>query len=87
MVFIRSNNKASNLEWATYKEQMKHSANTLKVNCGENSYNAQYTNEQVKEMRRLHEEENFDIKTLQEMFGGNYKNIRRILRYERWKNI
>ena len=83
----KKNNNINNLEWATYKEQMEHSTKILHQNCGENNYNAQYTNEQVKEMRKLYEEENCDIKMLQNMFGGNIKNIRRIIKYERWKNI
>ena len=80
-------NDVDNLEWATYKEQMQHASNVLNKNCGENNYNAQYTNEQVREMRRLYEEENFDIKRLKDIFGGNINNIRKIVRYERWKNI
>lgn len=83
----RKNNKAENLEWATYKEQSQHSSKVLKRNCGEDNYNSQYTNEQVKEMRRLYYEENIDIKILKEKFGGNIRNIKRIIKYERWKNI
>lgn len=81
------NNYADNLEWATHKEQTEHSVNVLHRNCGENNYNSQYTNEQVKEIRRLYEKENYDIKMLKDIFGGNIKNIRRIVKYERWKSI
>ena len=83
----KSNNKAENLEWATYKEQSDHATKVLKAHCGEDNYNSQYTNEQVKEMRRLYEEENFDIQIIQKMFGGRISNIKRILEYERWKYI
>lgn len=83
----KSNNRVDNLEWATHKEQSVHASEVLKINCGENNYNSQYTNTQVKEMRRLYEEEKYDIKTLQWLFGGKAQNIRRIVKYERWKNI
>lgn len=83
----RKNNKADNLEWATHKEQSVHARDALKINCGENHYSAKYTNEQVREMRRLYEEENFSIKMLQNIFNDKYNNIRRIVKYERWKNI
>ena len=83
----KKNNRVDNLEWATPKEQAIHARDVLKSNCGENNYNAQYTNSQVKEMRRLYKEEKLDIKILKKIFGGNIENIRRIVKYERWKNI
>ena len=69
----KKNNRVDNLEWATHKEQTEHRVNILNRCCGENNYNAQYTNEQVREMRRLYEKENFDIQILQNMFGGRKK--------------
>lgn len=82
----KSNNSVQNLEWATHKEQSVHATNVLKKNCGESNYNAQYTNDQVLEMRNLYES-GCDLDLLKEMFGGRKSNIRRIVKYERWKNI
>lgn len=83
----RRNNRVDNLEWATYKEQSEHSVRVLKNQCGENNYNAQYTNEQVREIRRLFEKEGWTVSQIKERFGGRVSNIRKILNYERWKYI
>lgn len=84
---IKEHNNVENLEWCTYKEQSQHSSKVLLVNCGENSYNAKHTNKEVIEMRELFESGEKTIKELCEIYNDSYKNIRRIVKYERWKNI
>ena len=82
-----SNNCVSNLEWATYKEQMEHATKQLKVHVGDNNYNAKHSNEEVKEIRKLYENGEKTIKELSIMFNDTYANMRRIVKYERWDNI
>ena len=81
------NNRVDNLEWATNKEQSIHAAKVLKTNCGENSYNAQFTNNQVREMRKLFESGEKTVNELAELFSAKPAHIRRIVKYERWRNI
>lgn len=82
-----SNNCVSNLEWATYKEQMEHATKQLKVHVGDNNYNAKHSNEEVKEIRRLYENGEKTIKELSIIFNDTYENMRRVVKYERWNNI
>lgn len=81
----RFNNSADNLEWATPKEQSIHARDVLHANCGENSYNAKHTNEEIKEIRRLYEKENKTIREIATMYNEEYRNIYRYVKYERWK--
>lgn len=82
-----ANNAVENLEWATAKEQSVHAAQVLRRQCGENHYNAKFTNSEVKEMRRLFEKENMTVKEIAERYHINSNQARRIVKYERWKNI
>lgn len=81
------NNNLNNLEWATPKEQNEHMAKVLKCKVGENNYNAKHTNEEVIQMRKLYESGQMSIKELSVMFNDRPANIRRIVKYERWKYI
>ena len=82
-----ANNAVENLEWATAKEQSVHAAQVLRRQCGENHYNTKFTNNDVKEMRRLFEKEHMTVKEIAERYHIKSNHARRIVKYERWKNI
>ena len=82
-----SNNNINNLEWATFKEQMQHASKQLKINCGENKKGALFTNAQVKEMRKMYEEQGITAKEVAKLFNTKVSYVRRILSYERYNNI
>lgn len=81
------NNAIENLEWATAKEQSDHAARVLKRNCGENAYQTRLKNSDVKEMRRLYEEEGKSVREIADLYKITVPNARRIVKYERWRNI
>ena len=81
------NNAVENLEWATAKEQSDHAAKVLKRNCGENAYQTRLKNSDVKEMRRLYEEEGKSVREIADLYKITVPNARRIVKYERWRNI
>lgn len=80
------NNTIQNLEWATPKEQSAHSAAILRRNCGERNYNATLTNHDVKRIRTLYES-GATITDLSRIYSKKPSDIRRIVKYERWKHI
>ena len=84
---IKEHNYVSNLEWSTHKEQSVHATTVLYRNCGENNYNAKHKNSDVIEMRRLFESGNKTVEELAVLYNDSIKNIRRIVKYERWKNV
>ena len=82
-----ANNAVWNLEWATPKEQSVHASEVLHRQCGESHYLAKHSNDDVRRMRELYYSGEKTIKELSEMFPDRPANIRRIVKYERWKNI
>ena len=82
-----SNNSVQNLEWADYKYQAEHASKILHRHIGEDNYNAKYTNADIKNMRFLYEVEKKTIKEIADIYNERYGDIRRIVRYERWKYI
>jgi hypothetical protein len=82
-----SNNNVENLEWADYKYQAEHATKVLHRHIGEDNYNAKYTNAEIKNIRFLYEIEKKTIKEIADIYNERYGNIRRIVRYERWKYI
>jgi len=79
-----TNNTVDNLEWATPKEQMAHATQKLKRNCGENKKGALFTNEQVKQMRQMHEQQGMTAKQIAQIFNTKTAYITRILNYRRY---
>lgn len=49
----KSDNRASNLEWVTRKENCDHTHNKLKLHIGELCYNSKLTEDSVKKIRGL----------------------------------
>ena len=82
-----ANNAVENLEWATAKEQSVHATKILKKHCCENSYQTSLTNNDVKEMRRLYEQGKKSVREIADLYGITAPNARRIVKYERWRNI
>ena len=82
-----ANNTVENLEWATAKEQSVHASKILKRNCGENSYNAKLSNEEVKKIRDLYKVGKITVGKIAEIYKLSNSQARRIVKYERWKNI
>ncbi|MNQ86769.1 NUMOD4 motif protein [compost metagenome] len=92
--FNVQNNTLSNLEWCTTAENNQHYwdnavlSERLATPRGETHHLAVLTEEKVKEIRRLYEENIVTNKSeLGRMFGCRENTIRQILKRTTWKNI
>lgn len=82
---IKTNNHASNLEWCTSSENIKHAFDKgLNTNYGRN---AKLTNRDVVEIRKLYATGEYIQKKLAEMFGCSKSQIGAITTYTSRKNI
>lgn len=85
---IKSDNRLSNLEWATHKEQANHSftSGLNKPNCGSKHGNAILNETQVRVIRRYYN----DIKNYNEisrMFNVSSYTISKICKNESWRHV
>jgi hypothetical protein len=91
-----TNNKMSNLEWVTQKENKEHYVASDKFKTavrenmpkGEDQHLSKLTNEQVIEIRRLYDnDEHGSRKKLRETFGIAESTLRQILKRKTWKHL
>jgi len=80
----KTNNHINNLEWCTNEENLRHAWENNLQSHGENRPNAQFTSEQVREIRlRLIDGEK--VKNLAQEFKASLESIKRIQQYATWK--
>lgn len=82
------NNKISNLEWVTYKENMKHAYdiglyNGRDASCG----NRRLTSKQVLKIRKLYTNKTENQESLCKMFKCTNQNISCIVNGKTWKHL
>ena len=82
------NNKISNLECITRLENLKHARdnNLIPSIKGEGHHNTKLVEEDVLNIRRLHDE-GYSQKKLSEMYGVHISGINRIVKRINWKHI
>lgn len=80
----KSNNKLNNLEWCTPTENMKHAVIHELRPSGENNYNAKYKESDIINMYKLYKNGS-SLEDIALFFKEETKNIRRIVKGERWK--
>ncbi len=100
--FDRTNNNADNLEWVTHLDNIQYSVdNNYETICkskrGENNGRARFTEEQVKEIRRLYDEENYSVADLvrrdypnlktQKDYHSIWSTYSNIVKRKTWKHI
>jgi Mor family transcriptional regulator len=85
---IKTNNKASNLEWSTALENLSHAyANGLKfLNFGEENRFAKFTSEDILSMRK-DRELGMSYRELSIKYNCEISNVRLIIRRKTWKHI
>ena len=81
----RKNNKASNLEWVTRRENLQHCVETRDVIDGENNYNANHSNHEAIVMRYMFHELKWDQIKIAEVFNAHYNVVYQIVRGKRYK--
>ena len=84
----KTNNHASNLEWATDKENIRHAMDTgLRDNKGSKNGRVKLSENQVLEIRRLYKTGDYSQRGLAKMFCVHQTIIGRIIRRELWNHI
>ena len=82
----KSNNNLENLELVTPKENSQHASRTGLIPSGEDCYQAQYTNDQIRNLHYLYRSGR-SIESLAVEYDTKKSNIDRILKGDRWKKI
>ena len=80
----RENNTEINLEWCTRSYNNKHAID-LGLNPKRTCY--RFSEEIIKNMRRLYEKENISITKLAVRFNINYSSVSDIVRYRTYKDV
>ncbi len=85
----KSNNKLSNLEWATNSENVKHAIDTglLRVRKGQEIYFAKFTDEQVRYIKTAVNSGDLTIKDACVMFDCCRRTISDMVKGRTWKHV
>lgn len=82
------NNSITNLEWCTAQENITHAVNIgLRDHKGEKNYFHKITEEDVRNIRRLHATGKYTYRALGKMFGLYEDHVSHIVRKKAWSNV
>ena len=88
---IRSSNAATNLEWCTQAENLRHAASLGRLQKaywkGKRSPNASLADEQVRQMRQLYAAGNISWSLIGEIFGVSKRCAGRAIKGETYANV
>lgn len=86
---LKYDNRLENLEWVTYKENMKHAIKNGLFNnvLGENHYNSRLNNKIIKQIREEYIPHIFGWLKLAKKYNTTHQNIGKILKRKSWKHI
>lgn len=85
----KDDNTASNLEWVTRKENVKHSfeLNLVYRDKGEQRYNAKLNDDIVREMRKLYNTGDYKISFIAKLFNVDRKTASCAIKKVTWKHV
>lgn len=83
----RANNRVSNLEWVTRKENSAHAARNGRLRCGENNRHSKLNAAAILEIFALKREGGWNNRKLGAKFNTSGSNISRILRGLTWSHV
>jgi dCTP deaminase len=81
------NNKLSNLQFGTYKDNSEDAKKNGKIYVGMENHNAKLSDDMVKEIRLMRHQQKTKIKRLSQIFGVCGQTISRVLSGEAWAHI
>jgi hypothetical protein len=85
---IKDDNRKSNLEWATHRQNCRHADEILgTMPHGEANGSATLTRRQVRQIRRLDANGKHSHRELAEVFGVDRSTVSKIVRRDAWKHI
>ncbi len=84
----KSNNRASNLEWVTGKENVKHAHKIGLAKAGAKKYGAKLTSEDIATIKKqyISGDKVFGAKPLARKYRVSSSTTRNIVKGRRWKN-
>jgi len=80
-------NDASNLEYLTPQENIRHAAKNGRLCCGEDSHASALKADQVRWIRANYKKREFGCSKIAKAFGVHETTIRRIIQGKTWKSI
>lgn len=86
---IKTNNSLSNLEWCTSRENIRHAWHVIKVSyvrCGEDSSRARFTENDIREIRRL-ATTGMTQEAIGKIFNASQRVISKIVTRKSWKHL
>lgn len=82
------NDNLTNLEWATYSENTKHSFRLgLQSNLGENHSQHKITEDIVIDIRKTNATGKYNLRTLSDIFGLSRSHLSAIINKKYWKHV
>ncbi|MBL5768239.1 HNH endonuclease [Bacillus sporothermodurans] len=84
---VKHDNRDSNLEWVTRKENVNHALKKGLIKVGSKSTSSKLTEEQVIEIRALFGTKKYSFSELGRMFNVDGAGIGRIIKGQTWKHL
>lgn len=82
----KTNNKLTNLEYLSNKDNLLHATEILKKRCGENHWNSKLTLDQVNEIRSL-KDTGVTQQVIADKFNINRSFVSEIINRKKWANF
>lgn len=84
----KTNNKSTNLEWCSHRDNIEHALNTGLIKIGEDNSNAKLTKDDVVFIRRYYKkgDKNLGAMALAKKFKVSRKTIKNVIEQKRYKN-
>lgn len=83
----KSNNKVTNLEWVTKKENSRRAKQNSLLPQGSEHHGAKLTEDDVRKIRDLYSSDNYSQYDLAELFSVQVMQINRIVNRKRWTHV
>lgn len=81
------NNHLYNLKWETHAENTKRRNEHGSLMSGENHTHSVYTEKEIREVFRMHKEDNLSFRRISKLTGMHSSQVRRVVKGEAWAHL